>query len=983
MRGRLTIAVLATLVVGVTVGIFLRSSGIVGPRVRAAAPLAASIAGEGENGLTPADRGSFYHLSEGGELFPLDWFLALEVEYLAPDGALEARPFMDNIERYGLLPDAVSKGNPYGVPVGISVGTSKLMGSQMIGLNCAACHVGQFQYQNRAVRIDGGPNMVLINKFLTDMSKEAEATFENPRRLARFWNRVREIRKARRAANDGVDPAAPDESLFRRIWHLVTQNRDLLEAQVGNLKRLPILQNEIALGDEEGYGRLDAFGIGRDELTGGVPGNMLPPDAPVSLPHIWGLAYTGWIQWGANTNSVMERNIGQALGVGAIFDKNYRSTVKIENLHAMEDFAYKIQPPDWPEFFPAIDRAKAARGEQLFKGWCAGCHETWPPSKTLMRSYNMKALAEVGTDPLTAIGFERPVMLKDGTVTPFALAASTIIKNVKATAYVEANLTPADIAKLEQRQIRFGPEWDPVFRPTLLDSEDWPDSKGKKVYRSKTLVGIWATPPFLHNGSVPTLWDLLHYSKDRPVTFTTGQREYDPVKLGLQTDPSKYTLAVGLDPFTFDTRRAGNWNTGHEWDFYKDLDDEKRYAIIEYLKTHNDHFDPPPPPTKDAIDAALAASPIAPPVLPVATALDAPRWPWVLGGLGGLLVFGLGYAFVQSLSANAAKYSAQEPADIDAIRAGVLKLQASFAADQDRPLRRGTHAKGRCVTGTFEVFDLSKTIPDSALAARLAQALFAKPGVYPATIRFANGNSQIQRDKVGDVRACSFAAELPGGGRHDFAMNNANIFPINDAHAFATLIKFATAPSPFRGFRSLRLSEKMAFLRIAFLGAIESRPPKVAYQLTRYWSTVPFCHGPADAVKYSLMPCSGNTAHPLDGSANELQNEIARHVTNDDHMSAFDFGIQFLDTAKMRRWGRRRETGYWIENASIPWNEKQSPFHVVGRLTLAKGSLLSEEATEAQFIDVTTNSTPETAPLGSINRARWAAESASRKARLG
>jgi catalase len=78
-----------------------------------------------------------------------------------------------------------------------------------------------------------------------------------------------------------------------------------------------------------------------------------------------------------------------------------------------------------------------------------------------------------------------------------------------------------------------------------------------------------------------------------------------------------------------------------------------------------------------------------------------------------------------------------------------------------------------------------RRFPTRRFAARLAQGLFARPGKYQATVRFANGNSQIQRDKVGDVRACSFAVQLPDGTRQDFSMNNATIFPINDAHAFA------------------------------------------------------------------------------------------------------------------------------------------------------------------------------------------------------
>ncbi len=345
--------------------------------------------------------------------------------------------------------------------------------------------------------------------------------------------------------------------------------------------------------------------------------------------------------------------------------------------------------------------------------------------------------------------------------------------------------------------------------------------------------------------------------------------------------------------------------------------------------------------------------------------------------------------FVRSLSADAARHSASEAADIQAIVQGVLALQAKLAADQDRSLRRGTHAKGRCCSATFEVFDVMSQTPDPALGARLAQGIFAKPGTYRATVRFANGNSQVQPDGTGDVRACSFAVELPPGtagpaaARQDFSMNNATTFPINDAHAFAVLVRVANAASILKGFRSLTLGDKMAFVRIAVLGKRQSRPPKQAYQQTRYWSTVPYSHGSTDVMKYSAMPSAANPARPLDGTPNCLQDELTRHVTHDEHMSCFDFGLQLLDTKKMRRWGRRRDASYWIENASIEWKERQAPFHVVGRLTLVAGSMFSEEQCEAQFIDVTEHSTPASTPLGSINRARWPAESASRNARLG
>ncbi len=99
-------------------------------------------------------------------------------------------------------------------------------------------------------------------------------------------------------------------------------------------------------------------------------------------------------------------------------------------------------------------------------------------------------------------------------------------------------------------------------------------------------------------------------------------------------------------------------------------------------------------------------------------------------------------------------------------------------------------------------------------------------------------------------------------------------------------------------------------------------------------------------------------------------------------MGRFDFGIQFLDADKMTYWGKHRDADFWIENASVEWSEAEAPFHTVARLTLLPRSRLGPEESDATYFDVTGHSTPDSTPLGSINRARWPAEVASRKARL-
>jgi hypothetical protein len=123
---------------------------------------------------------------------------------------------------------------------------------------------------------------------------------------------------------------------------------------------------------------------------------------------------------------------------------------------------------------------------------------------------------------------------------------------------------------------------------------------------------------------------------------------------------------------------------------------------------------------------------------------------------------------------------AREKADIDEIAVKSLLMQKNAAAAQHRSLCRGTHASGVCVRAQFEIFDVgAKQAPE--LAARLAKGIFAKPGFYPAIVRFANADSNINSDFKPDVRSLSFSVDLgPDGGspdagsmRQDFSMQNA------------------------------------------------------------------------------------------------------------------------------------------------------------------------------------------------------------------
>ena len=322
---------------------------------------------------------------------------------------------------------------------------------------------------------------------------------------------------------------------------------------------------------------------------------------------------------------------------------------------------------------------------------------------------------------------------------------------------------------------------------------------------------------------------------------------------------------------------------------------------------------------------------------------------------------------------------------------GILTVQAAFAKAQQRPLGRGTHTKGICARATFEVFDLTHTIGDPAVAARLAHGIFAKPGVYNATVRFANAASTIYPDKNPDLRALSFSVELPPGlapgvNYQDFSLQSAPTFPINDAHTFAVLMSVLSAGSNLQQLKvilSLPFGDFCRFAKGAFLGNMQQHGKTRAYQQMRYWSTVPFSNGLAESAMFSAIPNPENPARALDGGPNQLQDELIRRLNEDAFMSSFDFGVQLLDADRMTHWGMHKDPSFWVENATAEWKETQAPFHRVGRLTLVAQSELRREECEPRYIDVTEHATPDTKPLGSVNRARHAVELASRQVRLG
>jgi hypothetical protein len=107
-------------------------------------------------------------------------------------------------------------------------------------------------------------------------------------------------------------------------------------------------------------------------------------------------------------------------------------------------------------------------------------------------------------------------------------------------------------------------------------SFDNPGATQTPRYKARPLNGIWASAPYLHNGSVPTLWDLLNPAKERRAVFYIGSHDFDPEKVGLVTNKVPGS-------FRFDAAPQGNWSNGHE--FGTSLSPDEKTSLLEFLKT--------------------------------------------------------------------------------------------------------------------------------------------------------------------------------------------------------------------------------------------------------------------------------------------------------------------------------------------------------------------------------------------------------------
>jgi cytochrome c5 len=383
-------------------------------------------------------------------------------------------------------------------------------------------------------------------------------------------------------------------------------------------------------------------------------------NAPVSYPFLWDIPQSDYVQWNGLASNAdvgpLGRNTGEVIGVFATLDWkedqrhwwqfwkwgrnfslsafisgqsnkrkhiNFQSSIDKVNLSRLEKHLKTLQSPQWIDVvfadgsgLPPINAALVDRGEEVYGQYCLSCHEVIDRSAWDRRIIGkMMSTKKVGTDPTMASnsvsykgssGNFQHIYQETG-VGPVLVEATAPAVQVLTAATRGVIATPDH----DKWWIRRWLDWlytlgmsffDNDIKPSIKSGDYEPDTTAKpyaslESYKARPLNGIWATAPYLHNGSIPTLYDLLLPKKRpgdpddgeyRPDIFRVGCRELNTDKVGVECKDNK-----GME---FDTALKGNSNAGHEYaagntpplgsdQALPRLSKSDRLALIEYIKT--------------------------------------------------------------------------------------------------------------------------------------------------------------------------------------------------------------------------------------------------------------------------------------------------------------------------------------------------------------------------------------------------------------
>lgn len=893
-----------------------------------------------DQGWSAQDRVRYYFTSQGSAAMRYGVYANLEV---ADSQTLFSSPHVS--AGYGLIPfraDPVY--NPAGLPIGLArtvVDEGRWQG-EWVGLTCAACHDTELQYRGTNVKISGGSNNHFdIQSYLAGLNAALKATVEDPAKFDRL------------AARMGTRDETGKDELRRQ-----------LQADADGVRQYAEVLSRTAVA--AGPGRVDALGLIHNQVVSrwlDVPQNWSAPLAPTKSSYVWNVPQAAWSQWSGVLSDPLMRNLGESLGVFARMDLTsaspeeglFDSTVDLRGQIEIEEMLRRLAPPQWPEeVFGRIDRAKAARGKALFAENCASCHSVFPhrwsePRKQGKRFIENAIIMQdvIGTDPnqFSSPQFDARPNLFTGSMsnllppplTGAALASQpaifrTLSLGVYGPAMARANFTEQQIIDAHG----FG-----NFDPEPL--EPIPVFGG---YKANPIDGMWSTPPFLHNGSVPSLYDLLLPASQRPSTFLIGS-EFDPVKVGVDTTGESGS-------WLFDTSLIGNSNAGHSFQtgalgngvIGRLLTEEERWALIEYVKS--------------VPDAPAQIAPFGGPANPVRAWAD-PNFYHVRnpGTFNGAPVIETPQQDGQPTGSarDQERIEPDEEASTQAILEHSINRLRSQFPDGKRPVMRDAHPKAHgLVSAQFIVLD--------DLPPELRHGVFATPRTFDALIRVSAGNVEVQPDTV--PQAGGMAIKLIGvegekllpGERdavtQDFIMINAPAFFVRTLKDYVELHEFL-GRGQLEAFFANRPEETAAIVDI------RGRQPFNPVQV-RYWSMTPYLLGD-NAIKFSAIPIGRTANLPPDQPGPDFMRELMKaQLASEDVW--YEFAVQLQgDPSAMP-----------IEDPVKVWDETAAPFQRVALIRIPRQDIDAPGRVElAENLAFTPwHSIEAHRPLGAINRSRKA-----------
>ncbi|CAN7784083.1 di-heme-cytochrome C peroxidase [Paraburkholderia hospita] len=524
-----------------------------------------------DQGWSQAEREMYYQISQGSSVISYDIFKNLEVAASQDLFRSDA-----NSDRYGLIPQPANpRTNPDALPIGLSktvIAQGRWKG-ESIGMTCAACHNAQLNYQGKRIRIDGGAgNTFDMMAYVNALDDALQATLADTAKFDRLSARL-----GASSPNAKAELRKRFESDAERVHYY--RSRTLITPTAW------------------GPARIDAIASIVNRLTAnepGIPENWSTPFAPTKPPFLWNAPQGSWTQWRGTQQDPIQRNLTETMGVFMPLDLRaktpdeglFDSNAAILNLQQIEHALERLAPPKWPEdVLGKIDRNKALQGKALFGTHCASCHNAWPytwtePNKLGKRFVEVGLVPQeyVGTDPAQfeilrpfvitgQLSGQLPPPYQGKEAVPTGVLYEVLQKRILAKAMTQVKLTDAEAIDLHG------------YREFPLPPAP------RHVYKAAPRDGVWATPPFLHNGAVPNLYEMLIPAKERTKKFYIG-REFDPVKVGLDTSGKSGT-------FLLDTSLPGNSNAGHSFEngprgngvIGPLLTDAQRWAIVEYLKS--------------------------------------------------------------------------------------------------------------------------------------------------------------------------------------------------------------------------------------------------------------------------------------------------------------------------------------------------------------------------------------------------------------